>query len=142
MRDPAAAISLLERLSHRRAVSSFSSSTRATCSTATRSARLDAHISEQTDLIYTDEDSIFESVRSEPFYKPDWSPERLLNQHYLGRVCAFRRTLVQELGALRPEANTAWEYDLAFARQASTHAGSTTCQRPSITAREEARRTL
>ena len=83
-------------------------------------ARLDAHISEQTDLIYTDEDSIFESVRSEPFYKPDWSPERLLNQHYLGRVCAFRRTLVQELGALRPEANTAWEYDLAL--RVSQHA--------------------
>jgi O-antigen biosynthesis protein len=77
-------------------------------------ARLDAHITDQTDLVYTDEDSISGTVRSEPFYKPDWSPERLLNQHYLGRVCAFRQSLVHELGALRPEAGTAWEYDLAL----------------------------
>jgi hypothetical protein len=46
-------------------------------------AHVDAHITDQTDLIYTDEDSISGTVRSEPFYKPDWSPERLLNQHYL-----------------------------------------------------------
>jgi O-antigen biosynthesis protein len=75
---------------------------------------LDAHITDETDLVYTDEDSISGTVRSDPFYKPDWSPERLLNQHYLGRVCAFRRSLVHELGALRPEAGTAWEYDLAL----------------------------
>jgi O-antigen biosynthesis protein len=83
-------------------------------------ARLDAHITEQTDLIYTDEDSISGTVRSEPFYKPDWSPERLLNQHYLGRACAFRRSLVHRVGALRPEAGTAWEYDLAL--RVSQHA--------------------
>ncbi len=81
---------------------------------------LAAHITDQTDLIYTDEDSISGTVRSAPFYKPDWSPERLLNQHYLGRVCAFRRSLVHRLGALRPEANTAWEYDLAL--RVSQHA--------------------
>jgi O-antigen biosynthesis protein len=83
-------------------------------------ARLDAHITDQTDLVYTDEDSVSGTVRSEPFYKPDWSPERLLNQHYLGRACAFRRSLVHRLGALRPEAATAWEYDLAL--RVSRHA--------------------
>jgi GT2 family glycosyltransferase len=83
-------------------------------------ARLHASITDETDLIYTDEDSMSGSIRSEPFYKPDWSPERLLNQHYVGRACAFRRSLVHELGALRPEAGTAWEYDLSL--RVSRHA--------------------
>src|SRR4029077_19820534 len=83
-------------------------------------AHLDAHITDETDVVYSDEDSISGTVRSAPFYKPDWSPERLLNQHYLGRVCAFRRSLVDEVGALRPEAGTAWEYDLAL--RVSQHA--------------------
>jgi GT2 family glycosyltransferase len=84
-------------------------------------AQLDAHITHETDLVYTDEDFISGTVRSDPFYKPDWSPERLLNQHYLGRACAFRRSLVREVGALRPAAGTAWEYDLAL--RVSQHAG-------------------
>lgn len=46
-----------------------------------------------TDMIYGDEDMI--SLRSRerfsPFFKPDWSPELLFCDRYMGQACAYRR---------------------------------------------------
>lgn len=45
------------------------------------------------DMIYGDEDMI--SLRSRerfsPFFKPDWSPELLFCDRYMGQACAYRR---------------------------------------------------
>ena len=108
-----------EKPSHRRAVSSSSSSTRPTCSTATRSPTL-LRTSPPRPISSTPTKIPSPGpIRSAPFYKPDWSPERLLNQHYLGRVCASGPAwcTVGESGRRR---RAAWEYDLAL--RVSEHA--------------------
>ncbi|MGQ0805180.1 MAG: glycosyltransferase [Actinomycetota bacterium] len=68
-----------------------------------------------TDFVYTDEDRIDAAwFHSDPWYKPDWSPERLRAQHYTGGLAAFRRPVVERLGGLRPEVEGAHHHDLAL----------------------------
>ena len=139
-RDPAATISLLERLSHRRAASSFSSSTRATCSTATRSpASMPTSASRPISSTPT------KTPSSSPFalnpstsrtgHPNDSSTSTISDEsvHSVGPWCRSWERSVRR--RTRPGSTT------SRCAPASTHAGSTTCQRPSITAREEARRT-
>jgi GT2 family glycosyltransferase len=48
------------------------------------------------DFIYSDHDWINESgVRTEPYFKPDWSPEFLQNSPYTGRLALYRTDLVR-----------------------------------------------
>lgn len=39
---------------------------------------------EPIDLMYWDEDRLFEGKRHAPYFKPDWSPDTLLNCNYIG----------------------------------------------------------
>lgn len=49
-------------------------------------------------LIYGDEDYLDEhGKRSEPWFKPDWSPDTLLSFFYFGAVFAVRRQTVQDI---------------------------------------------
>ncbi len=67
------------------------------------------------DVVYSDEDSIDETgTRSKPYFKPDWSPETLRSRNYIGDLVAYRRTLVDRVGGLRPEFGPAAPYDLAL----------------------------
>ncbi len=67
----------------------------------------------QTDIIYSDEDKIDTQNRcSEPFLKPDWSPELLLNYMYSGHLTVYRKSLVQGLGGFRSEFDFSQDYDL------------------------------
>ncbi len=67
------------------------------------------------DVVYSDEDRLdSEGRRTEPVFKPGWSPELFLCVNALGRLCAFRRTLLAETGGLRPDLEGAGEYDLAL----------------------------
>lgn len=69
--------------------------------------------SESVDIVYTDEDGTNDDGSSSgPFFKPDWSPDRLLGHNYLGRLVVLRRTLVEAVGRARAEVAEAWEYDL------------------------------
>ncbi len=54
------------------------------------------------DLVYTDEDRLdSEGQHSEPFFKPDWSPDYLLSWHYTGGLSVYRTvTLVPRTGGL------------------------------------------
>jgi GT2 family glycosyltransferase len=69
---------------------------------------------ETVDIVYTDEDHIGPDGSAEPFFKPDWSPERLLGQNYVGRLALFRHRLLDEVGGARTDAGEAWEYDLVL----------------------------
>lgn len=70
---------------------------------------------DDVDVVYSDEDKIdVNGRRKDPFFKPAWSPDRLRSQMYLGHLCAFRRTLVAEVGSLREEYNGSQDYDLAL----------------------------
>ncbi len=67
------------------------------------------------DFIYSDEDLIDENgVRSNPFFKPGWSPDTLMSFLYTGRAGVFRTGLLKELGGLRAEYGEAAYYDLVL----------------------------
>jgi hypothetical protein len=67
------------------------------------------------DLVYADEDRINDSgVRSNPIFKPAWSPDLLLGCDYLGNSFLIKRSLFEELGGYRPEMSAVPAYDLAL----------------------------
>jgi GT2 family glycosyltransferase len=65
------------------------------------------------DVLYSDEDRLSPSGQhSDPFFKPDWSPEYFQGWAYIGRLAAYRRDLILDVGGIRPEFADAFEYDL------------------------------
>ena len=67
----------------------------------------------KADVIYSDMDMIdAEGVHSSPLYKPDWSPELMLSQMYLGHLIAFKRGLFEQCGGFNSEYDGAQDYDL------------------------------
>ncbi|PJF31227.1 MAG: hypothetical protein CUN51_04995 [Candidatus Thermofonsia Clade 1 bacterium] len=65
------------------------------------------------DFIYSDEDKINEQDhRSEPFFKPDWSPELLLSVNYMRYISVIKRTVLERVGAFDPRKNGAHHWDL------------------------------
>ena len=68
-----------------------------------------------TDLIYTDEDKLDENGRRHyPHFKPDWSPDTLMSHMYISHLSAYRRSIVNEIGGLRPGFEGAQDYDLTL----------------------------
>jgi GT2 family glycosyltransferase len=69
----------------------------------------------EADVLYSDEDSFDASGRRfAPRFKPDWSPDLLLAQPYLGGLLAVRRRLLEQVGGIRPGFDGAEYYDLAL----------------------------
>ncbi|GAA0278954.1 hypothetical protein LNAOJCKE_2265 [Methylorubrum aminovorans] len=69
----------------------------------------------QADMIYSDEDKIdLKNIRSNPFFKPDWSPEYFLSCMYTCHLGVYRRALVDEVGGFRSDFDFAQDYDLAL----------------------------
>jgi GT2 family glycosyltransferase len=67
------------------------------------------------DFFYSDEDKIDDDGhRSEPYFKPDWSPDSLLARMYTGHLAVFRRALVTELGGFRAGFDGSQDYDLVL----------------------------
>ena len=72
-------------------------------------AELHARVS--PDVVFTDEDFVDEVDEwVGRLQKPYWSPELHLARPYIGRLCAIRRTLLEQLGSLAT--HDAWEHDL------------------------------
>ncbi len=68
-----------------------------------------------TDFIYSDEDGIDEDgVRTDPFFKPGWSPDTMLSFLYTGSAGVFRTELLKEIGGFRSEYGAAAFYDLVL----------------------------
>ena len=65
------------------------------------------------DCIYSDEDALGPDGGG-VVPKPDWSPELLRHQDYLGRLCALRTAVVRDVGGFDEAAGPALEYDLAL----------------------------
>lgn len=67
------------------------------------------------DLVYTDEDKLDEQGRlTEPFFKPDWSPEHLTSRNYVTHLTVARRSLVTQLGGLRTGFDGSQDHDLVL----------------------------
>ena len=65
------------------------------------------------DYCYSDEDMIdFEGRYVGPFYKPDWSPERLRAQNYCTHFSVFRTALLARIGGFRPGFDGSQDYDI------------------------------
>lgn len=65
------------------------------------------------DVVYSDHDKLeADGSRSEPYFKPDWSPDLFLSYMYLCHMDGARRALVEEVGGFRSEYNGAQDYDL------------------------------
>lgn len=65
--------------------------------------------------VYSDEDVVDdEGKRLQAFSKPDWSPERLRHQMYLGHLSVLRRDLVTNVGGFREGFDGAEVHDLAL----------------------------
>jgi GT2 family glycosyltransferase len=77
-------------------------------------ARIAEVANDSIDLVYTDEDTLDGGSHRDPFFKPDWSPDRLRAQHYTGRLAAYRRNVVIEVGGVRSDMLDAYEHDLVL----------------------------
>lgn len=69
----------------------------------------------EVDYVYTDEDKLDEDgVRSAPFFKPDWSPERFRYQMYTCHFGTMRKRIVDEVGGFRSDFEGSQDFDLVF----------------------------
>ena len=65
-----------------------------------------------TDLIYTDEDKIYNGKYCYPHFKPDYSPDTLYTVNYICHFTTLRTSIVKKIGGFRSEYNGAQDYDL------------------------------
>ena len=73
------------------------------------------------DLIYSDEDHIdLQGHRSDPYFKPAWSPELLAGHNVISHLGVYRRSLVEALGRLRIGYEGSQDWDLALRVTAAT----------------------
>lgn len=70
----------------------------------------------EIDFLYSDKDCIDEagSLRLNPLFKPEWSPEMLFSVNYLTHLCVLRRSLVEAVGGWRPETDGAQDWDIFY----------------------------
>jgi GT2 family glycosyltransferase len=67
------------------------------------------------DFIYSDEDNIdVQGKRSNPFFKPDWSPDYFHACMYTCHLGVYRTQLVREIGGFRPGYDGSQDYDLVL----------------------------
>lgn len=67
------------------------------------------------DLLYTDEDRLdAHGCRTEPFFKPDWSPDLLRSMMYLAHLCVYRRQFLEQVGRCDPRFDGGQDWDLAL----------------------------
>lgn len=65
------------------------------------------------ELIYTDEDRIsLDGYYCDPFHKPDWSPDYLLNVNYICHLAVIKAELLRRVGGFDIRAEGAQDYDL------------------------------
>jgi len=68
-----------------------------------------------SDLIYSDEDKLeLDGRRSDPYFKPDWSPDLFLSSMYVPHFLVLRRAVVEQVGGFRAGYDGAQDYDLVL----------------------------
>jgi len=67
----------------------------------------------EADLIYSDEDKVNAiGKRTEPFFKPDYSPDLLLSMNYICHFCMFRKSIVDDIRGFNIGYEGSQDYDL------------------------------
>jgi GT2 family glycosyltransferase len=66
-----------------------------------------------TDIVYTDEDKLDHRGRpTEPFFKPDWSPEYFRGVMYVGHLLLVRHSLLERVGGADSEFDRVQDFEL------------------------------
>ncbi len=69
-------------------------------------------LQDDAEVVYSDEDRIDDrGVPTDPWFKPDWSPETLLTRDYVGRSFVVRRDLLERAGGVRDVFESAMWYE-------------------------------
>jgi len=69
-------------------------------------------LQDDADVVYSDEDRIDDrGVPSDPWFKPDWSPETFLTRDYIGRIVVLRRGVLEAAGGVRDVFESALWYE-------------------------------
>ncbi|MBI2426859.1 MAG: glycosyltransferase [Candidatus Kerfeldbacteria bacterium] len=69
----------------------------------------------EADFMYSDEDKLgLDGTPSDPFFKPDWSPEYFLSCMYTCHFGVYRTSLVRKVGGFRSSYDKAQDYDLVL----------------------------
>lgn len=64
-------------------------------------------------LIYSDDDSIDDDlVRSNPRFKPDWNPDLLLSQNYIGECLVMHSHLLDEALSTKIDSDSLWIFSI------------------------------
>jgi hypothetical protein len=78
-------------------------------------ALADARAGAGTDLLYADDDAVGAAgLRTDPFFKPGWSPSLAASFDYVGGLVGLAPRLFEESGGLRPGFADASVYDLVL----------------------------
>jgi GT2 family glycosyltransferase len=65
------------------------------------------------DFIYSDEDKLgITGEYFDPHFKPDWSPQTIMNTMYVGHVSAIRREIFERLNGLNSQFDGCQDWDL------------------------------
>ncbi len=73
------------------------------------------------DMVYSDEDKLEPDGRhSDPFFKPDWSPEYFLSCMYTCHLGVYRTALARQIGGFRSDFDSAQDYDFVLRLTART----------------------
>ena len=69
----------------------------------------------EADLIYSDVDEVDDKGnRSNPFFKPGWSPDLLLSANYISQLSIYRGSLLEEIGGFKKDFDGCQDYDLVL----------------------------
>src|SRR5918994_1257268 len=69
----------------------------------------------KADLVYSDVDEVDgEGNRSNPYFKPGWSPDFLLSENYISHLSVYRRSLLEAVGGFREDFDGCQDYDLVL----------------------------
>ncbi|MGA8029934.1 MAG: glycosyltransferase [Bryobacteraceae bacterium] len=66
------------------------------------------------EILYSDHDYLdpVNGLRSNPLFKPDWSPELMLSANYITHFTVLRRSLLEQIGRFDPATDGAQDWDL------------------------------
>lgn len=74
------------------------------------------------DMIYSDEDKKdTQDKRSEPYFKPDWSPDLFLSNMYTCHFGVYRKKIIEEIGGFKKGFEGSQDYDLVLRFTEKTH---------------------
>jgi O-antigen biosynthesis protein len=66
-------------------------------------------------LVYSDEDKVDDDgQRQDPYFKPDWNPDLLCGQNYVGHLCVYARALLNAVDGFREGLEGSQDWDLVL----------------------------